>query len=93
MKSNQKLLCDVGVLIRTLRKEKGMSGVDLGVAIGISQQQVSRYENAKSEISITTVFNILSVFNMTPTEFFIRLYENNNNSEIESVSRYSSLCW
>lgn len=93
MKSNQKLLCDVGVLIRTLRKEKGMSGVDLGVAIGISQQQVSRYENAKSEISITTVFNILSVFNMTPTEFFTRLYENNNNSEIESISRYSSLCW
>lgn len=78
MKSNQALLRDVGVLIRKLRKEKGMSGVDLGEALGISQQQVSRYENAKSEISITTIFNVLLVFNMTPTEFFIRLYSYNN---------------
>lgn len=92
MKSDQALLRDIGVLIRVLRKEKGMSGVDLGVALGISQQQVSRYENAKSEISITTIFNIFSVFSMTPSEFFIRLYEG-NNSENESVDRYSSVHW
>ncbi|MEM7862776.1 helix-turn-helix transcriptional regulator, partial [Morganella morganii] len=65
MKNNQILLHDVGALIRKLRKEKRMSGVDLGAELGISQQQISRYENATSEISVSTLINILAVFNIT----------------------------
>ncbi|MEM8201704.1 helix-turn-helix transcriptional regulator, partial [Morganella morganii] len=57
MKNNQILLHDVGALIRKLRKEKRMSGVDLGAELGISQQQISRYENATSEISVSTLIN------------------------------------
>ncbi|MEM8104003.1 helix-turn-helix transcriptional regulator [Morganella morganii] len=73
MKNNQILLHDVGALIRKLRKEKRMSGVDLGAELGISQQQISRYENATSEISVSTLINILAVFNITPAEFFTRI--------------------
>lgn len=50
-----------------------MSGVDLGAELGISQQQISRYENATSEISVSTLINILAVFNITPAEFFTRI--------------------
>lgn len=89
MDSNHILLNDVGKLIRELRKEKNMSGIDLGVEIGISQQQISRYEKGKSDMSITMFFNIISVFNMTPTEFFLRMYE----TEGGSTSKYFSMKW
>lgn len=75
MKNSQILLHDIGALIRKLRKEKRMSGVELGVKLGISQQQISRYENATSEISVSTLINILAVFNITPAEFFTRIYD------------------
>ncbi|HAT3810928.1 helix-turn-helix domain-containing protein [Morganella morganii] len=80
MKNNQILLHDVGALIRKLRKEKRMSGVDLGAELGISQQQISRYENATSEISVSTLINILAVFNITPVEFFTRIYDTEHHS-------------
>lgn len=89
MKNNQILLHDIGGLIRKLRKEKGMSGIDLGVELGISQQQVSRYENAKSVLTITTFINICIVFNITPTEFFHHLCDNNG----EFFNRYISYNW
>lgn len=89
MKGNQMLLHDVGKLIRELRKEKNMSGVDLGVEIGISQQQVSRYEKGHSDMSITMFFNIISVFKMTPGEFFNRMCK----TEHECISKYFSTNW
>ena len=89
MKNNQILLHDVGALIRKLRKEKRMSGVDLGAELGISQQQISRYENATSEISVSTLINILAVFNITPAEFFARI----SDTEHDFFSKYTTRDW
>lgn len=89
MKNNQILLHDVGALIRKLRKEKRMSGVDLGAELGISQQQISRYENATSEISVSTLINILAVFNITPAEFFARI----SDTEYDFFSKYTTGDW
>ena len=89
MKNNQILLHDVGALIRKLRKEKRMTGVDLGAELGISQQQISRYENATSEISVSTLINILAVFNITPAEFFTRIYD----TEHDFFSKYTTGNW
>lgn len=89
MKNNQILLHDVGALIRKLRKEKRMSGVDLGAELGISQQQISRYENATSEISVSTLINILAVFNITPAEFFARI----SDTEHDFFSKYTTGDW
>ncbi|HEI9844726.1 TPA: helix-turn-helix transcriptional regulator [Morganella morganii] len=86
MKNNQILLHDVGALIRKLRKEKRMSGVDLGAELGISQQQISCYENATSEMSVSTLINILAVFNITPVEFFTRIYD----TEYHSFRKYTT---
>ena len=89
MKNNQILLHDVGALIRKLRKEKRMSGVDLGAELGISQQQISRYENATSEISVSTLINILAVFNITPAEFFTRI----SDTKHDFLSKYTTGNW
>lgn len=63
----------IGSLIKTLRKKRGMSGVDLGVEIGISQQQISRYEIGKSIMPVSTFLDILSVLKISPIDFFEKI--------------------
>ena len=41
----------VSVRIRTLRKAKGLTQSDLGKAIGVTFQQLQKYENATNRIS------------------------------------------
>ena len=41
----------VGVRIKTLRKAKSMSQTALGQAIGVTFQQVQKYENGKNRLS------------------------------------------
>lgn len=72
------LLRDIGSLVRKLRKEKGLSGIDLAVELSISQQQISRYESGKSIMSIVMFLKICVVFNITPNEFFTLLYYHRN---------------
>lgn len=91
MKSNEILLRDVGKLIQKLRKERKMSGIDLGVEIGVSQQKISRYEKGYSEISITNLFNILIVFNMTPTELFSLMCDAEHKPE--SIEKYFTITY
>ncbi|HEJ9661895.1 TPA: helix-turn-helix domain-containing protein [Proteus mirabilis] len=63
----------VGSLIRKLRVEHGLSGKELGDMIGISQQQISRYERAKSDISLNTLVKIAAGFNYTLLQFIIEM--------------------
>ena len=63
-------LCEnIGHLIRKLRVTNKMSGRDLGNIIGVSQQQVSHYENGMKQIC-----RISEVFDMTIWQFMDALY-------------------
>ncbi|EMJ4843577.1 TPA: helix-turn-helix transcriptional regulator [Morganella morganii] len=68
-------LCEnIGHLIRELRVTNKMSGRDLGNIIGVSQQQVSRYENGMSELTMKQICRISEVFDMTIWQFMDALY-------------------
>ncbi|QBY42197.1 helix-turn-helix transcriptional regulator [Arsenophonus nasoniae] len=45
MKRRQEIACLLGRKIKKIRKYNGMTGKELSVNLGISQQQLSRYEN------------------------------------------------
>ncbi|WP_405471078.1 helix-turn-helix domain-containing protein (plasmid) [Morganella morganii] len=53
----------IGLYIKKTRKEKGLSGRVLAQKIGISQQQLSRYENGTTKLTFETVNEILLAFN------------------------------
>lgn len=55
----------VGFLIRELRSSKKMSGKQLASMIGVSQQQISRYESGKSKLTIDQLETISSAFDMS----------------------------
>jgi UDP-N-acetylglucosamine 1-carboxyvinyltransferase len=53
-------LKQIGVLIKSLREEKGLTQKDLGVAIGTTQSAVARMENGEQNLS-TEMFSKISL--------------------------------
>ncbi|PHM37065.1 Repressor of flagellae, MrxJ [Xenorhabdus mauleonii] len=59
----------VGIRIQTKRKELGITATALAKQIGISQQQLSRYERGTNRINLTHLVDIAKILS-TPIEWF-----------------------
>jgi len=60
---------DIGSIIRTLRKTAGMSQSRLADKIGVSYQQVQKYEKGLSKLSINRLQLIAEAFNVPVLTF------------------------
>ncbi|MBQ0325493.1 helix-turn-helix transcriptional regulator [Providencia rettgeri] len=60
----------MGKKIKKLRLKYNLSGSNLAKVIGISQQQLSRYENGQSDISTSKIMIISIYFNVDVSYFF-----------------------
>lgn len=58
---------DVGFRIRRLREEFGLSQGELAERIGVSFQQVQKYETGKNKVSLNRLCQIAVVFNTDPS--------------------------
>lgn len=65
-----------GFLIKALRKKKGVSGEVLARFVGVSQQQISRYERGEVDLTLDKIKKICSFFNITIWDFMdmLRLF-------------------
>ncbi|QNH64642.1 helix-turn-helix transcriptional regulator [Proteus vulgaris] len=69
----------IGKYIKEARINKSLSGEQLGMLLNVSQQQISRYENAETSINIETLYVILQKLDKDWGDFYchvIREYEN-----------------
>lgn len=55
---------EIGDQIRRLRRERGISQTELAEKLGISFQQIQKYENGKSKISVDRIFQIVEVLDI-----------------------------
>jgi len=60
----------VGQNIRSLRCRNGMTTRNLADRLGISSQQISRYERGINKIDASTVFNIINIFDVPYESLF-----------------------
>lgn len=63
----------MGKEIARLRRERLWSGKHLGRLVGVSQQQISRYERGVCEMSLTTLCVLLHHFGVSLESFFYTL--------------------
>lgn len=68
----------IGQQISRKRKSLGLSGMALAKLLGLSQQQISRYEQGITNIRASTLLQIAFLFNVDVKSFFIDCIENNN---------------
>jgi transcriptional regulator with XRE-family HTH domain len=60
---------DIGSLIREMRKAAGMSQMRLADKIGVSYQQIQKYEKGASKLSVPRLMQIADVFAVPVTAF------------------------
>ncbi len=60
----------IGRLIRRFRLQKGISQMGLAELIGVSYQQVQKYESGKSSISIERLLDIAEALDIPVSRFF-----------------------
>ncbi|MTC69456.1 helix-turn-helix domain-containing protein [Providencia sp. wls1914] len=93
MKSNI-ISGQVGAFLRKSRKEKNMTGKQLAKLIGISQQQISRYEMGITAITLDQLDIFLSILDKRWVDV-IKYVEKDTDSEKRmgnkgSASKYTS---
>jgi transcriptional regulator with XRE-family HTH domain len=60
----------VGARIRLLRKRRKMSQTELGAALGVTFQQVQKYENGKSRVGASRLHLAAAALNVPINELF-----------------------
>ncbi len=60
----------IGQLIREARKARGLTQIDLSELIGVSYQQVQKYEKGSDNISVERLKQIAKAVNVPITLFF-----------------------
>jgi transcriptional regulator with XRE-family HTH domain len=60
---------DIGGFIRQMRKLKGLTQMDLGEALGVTYQQVQKYENGTTQLTITRLEQLADALDVTISSF------------------------
>lgn len=60
----------IGANIRRLRIEAGLSQKDTAGRLGISYQQVQKYERGKSRVAASTLYELAAFYHVAPARFF-----------------------
>ena len=58
MKDSDKILKDIGAVIKKLRKERGISAVELGYKCNMDKPNINRIENGKTNPTVLTLVRI-----------------------------------
>ncbi len=61
----------IGLRLKKLRQQEGMSAAALAEAIGSTQQQISRYENAQNKISASQLYLLANRLSVPLAWFFL----------------------
>ena len=75
----------VGLRIRMRRKELGISQEKLAEALGLTFQQVQKYERAANRVSASKLFEIARALNTSVAYFYVGLGAN-DELEVEAAS-------
>jgi transcriptional regulator with XRE-family HTH domain len=69
-KANEPIDLLVGARIRILRQRRKMSQTELGKAIGVTFQQIQKYENGKNRVGAGRLHLVAIALNVSITELF-----------------------
>jgi transcriptional regulator with XRE-family HTH domain len=79
---------EIGQRLRKVRVSNDHTQSDLADALGISFQQVQKYENGSNRVSSTRLYDIAATYDIPITYFFEDLRENENkNVDTEVTDR------
>lgn len=89
-------VCDFGIVLRQLRKNRNMTQEELGLRIGLSKAVISKYENSLGYPSFDVLVRIADYFGVT-TDYLLGVSKgktvdvsNLTETQIDTVHRVIS---
>ncbi|SMC07530.1 helix-turn-helix domain-containing protein [Rubrobacter radiotolerans] len=73
--ANEELAKRFGILMRSLRLEKGLSQETFSFRVGLHQTYVSSLERGERNVTISTASRIAEALDLTLAEFFMMMEE------------------
>ena len=64
----------VGKCLQEYRQELGISGESIAKELGISQQQLSRYERGENALTVDVLFKFILILGINFPDFYHRLF-------------------
>jgi len=62
---------DIGRIIRSARRASNLSQIQLAERVGISYQQIQKYENGASELTLTRLHQVAKALGIPATAFIL----------------------
>ncbi|MBC5791457.1 helix-turn-helix domain-containing protein [Providencia sp. JUb39] len=84
--NNDSLRKDIGNFIKNARKDKSLTGTQLGGLLNVSQQQISRYERGKTSLTIDSLSAILIILEKDWSDLFQKVMVNYSNGKADEYS-------
>lgn len=89
--NNDSLRKDIGEFIKHARKDKSLTGSQLGSLLNVSQQQISRYERGKTSLTIDSLSVILTILEKDWSDLFQEVIVNYSNRKADEYGFYNDL--
>ncbi len=70
-----KIDVQIGLRLKELRKQRGVTQLELGEMLGVAFQQIQRYEKGENRLAGSTLWEISQKFGVPITWFFEDLEE------------------
>lgn len=77
----------VGANLRLFRTGKRMSQASLAELVGVSFQQIQKYEKGSNRIGASTLWEFCEIFNIKPSHFYDGLTSNNTPDLKPAIDR------
>lgn len=61
----------IALNLKTARQRRGLSMQTVAQAVGVSYQQIQKYENGKDRISVVRLYDIACYYSIPIEQFFI----------------------
>lgn len=88
--NSEKMHYLIGQRILRKRKELGYTGSQLATILGVSQQQISRYERGKNKVDLLHLFRI-SIALKTPMHWFLEDITEQLAQFLDDEPKYQSI--
>jgi transcriptional regulator with XRE-family HTH domain len=75
----------IGLRVKAYREIKGLSQVELGEAVGVTFQQIQKYESGKNKVGVSRLIDICSILETSLMSFLTGLADA-QNAHIIAVS-------
>lgn len=82
----------IGCQLRKIRNKRKMTLSEVSSKIGISYQQIQKYEQAETRISVSTLYKLAKLYAVDIERFFVGLADPKNNKNLDrNLSKSSNI--